>query len=475
MSGSPWTSSIQLHPNFLNSKAIICPREEVLISACCGCCCGCGCKIKEQQGNDSIHGTGGGGGGGGGAAAATTTGDDKEEDRTCVMMILEAFPSCLNSDYEPSLLPSLLLSSSDRVETMCCSRARMHPFLEEFLLCAAVAMSSKYNEHYCGDDVFVQVANPNYDDGDDDYYDNDYNNDHHHGAIMDQRYFHVDKIDAGKICNVQDLLLNTNHDVGQCQIHVSLQYICSTRENYDTEIMPCLFQECRRDIENGGVDDHDDKHLLQGIKRRRQDKILSLLKKSLEHRTMKKGCFLAINMMPMGSSMDGKDWDHDSDASSSSSSSSSCFWNDNHDGNDDDGNDDEFIAIFRVCDLTVSSISKDGGHPILLHCMNQDQYYLLGSCNSGGGGNEHCSVHIHVMMPSEKDGGEENKTSAIINQSNVIQQNIITTCPGYESLVDEIVTLANISIRGGSPTGVAIVGCAGVGKTRLVSTVHVCV
>jgi hypothetical protein len=459
MSGSPWTSSIQLHPNFLKSKAI-CPREEVLISVCC-CCCGC--KINEQQGNDSIHGAG----------------DDKEEDRTCVMMILEAFPSCLDSDYEiTSLLPSFLLSSSNRLETMCCSRARMHPFLEEFLLCAAAAMSSKCNEHCCGDDVFVQVADPNYDDGDDDY-DNDYNDDdhHHHGAIiMDQRYFHVDKIDVGKICNIQNLLLNTNHDVGLCQIHVSLQYICSTRENYDTEIMPCLFQECGRDIENGGVDDNEDKNLLRGMERRRQDKILSLLKKSLEHRTMKKGCFLAINMMPMGSFMDGKDWDHDSDASSSSSSS---FWNDNHDGDDnDDADADDFITIFRVCDLTVSSISsKDGSHPILLHCMNQDQYYLLGSCNSGGGGggggDEHFSVHIHVMMPSEKDGGEENKTSAIINQSNVIQQNIITTCPGYESLVDEIVALANISIRGGSLTGVAIVGCAGVGKTRLVSTVHV--
>ncbi len=44
------------------------------------------------------------------------------------------------------------------------------------------------------------------------------------------------------------------------------------------------------------------------------------------------------------------------------------------------------------------------------------------------------------------------------------------TCPGYENLIEEIISMANISVESGSPTGVLLTGCRGVGKSRLVCT-----
>ena len=42
-------------------------------------------------------------------------------------------------------------------------------------------------------------------------------------------------------------------------------------------------------------------------------------------------------------------------------------------------------------------------------------------------------------------------------------------CPGYEKLVNEIVSFANIRVESASPTGILVTGCAGVGKSTLVS------
>ena len=42
------------------------------------------------------------------------------------------------------------------------------------------------------------------------------------------------------------------------------------------------------------------------------------------------------------------------------------------------------------------------------------------------------------------------------------------TSPGYEKLVSDIIDIANVNIRGASPCGIILSGCAGVGKTRMV-------
>lgn len=41
-------------------------------------------------------------------------------------------------------------------------------------------------------------------------------------------------------------------------------------------------------------------------------------------------------------------------------------------------------------------------------------------------------------------------------------------CPGYESILDELLTLTKISNPNGSPTAVILSGCSGVGKSRMV-------
>jgi DNA replication protein DnaC len=139
--------------------------------------------------------------------------------------------------------------------------------------------------------------------------------------------------------------------------------------------------------------------------------------------------------------------------------------------------------MLRVNDLKLWSMAKNG-HQEVLHTMNPDKYYIVGSSS-----NEHCHVQINVMIPSsdEKQKEDKSKDGTAINQKGLDKEEMknhlspmliramVTTCPGYESLVDDIVMLANITIRAGSPSGVAIVGCSGVGKTRLVSSIVLCV
>ena len=47
----------------------------------------------------------------------------------------------------------------------------------------------------------------------------------------------------------------------------------------------------------------------------------------------------------------------------------------------------------------------------------------------------------------------------------------ITECPGYESLVDDLVHLLQLPSASARPSGILLTGCAGVGKTRLVQCV----
>jgi hypothetical protein len=267
-------------------------------------------------------------------------------------------------------------------------------------------------------------------------------------VTMVRKYFHIDKIDPCSICHVQDLLYCNENDM-LYQVQVSLEYICSTRGDYDDAMLSFLLRENR--------DDNPQVVTEVTTSCEQEMMIVHEVRKYLQHRTIKKGCFLALNVSLGG----GKEWKE--------------IYNNN---DDDDG-----IIMLRVNDLKLWSMAKNG-HQEVLHTMNPDKYYIVGSSS-----NEHCHVQINVMIPSsdEKQKEDKSKDGTAINRkeldkeemknhlSPMLIRDMVTTCPGYESLVDDIVMLANITIRGGSPSGVAIVGCSGVGKTRLVSSIVLCV
>lgn len=422
MSGSsPWISSIKLSRNFLDTNNMS-PMEDVMISTC-RCCC---------QG-----------------------GQDVSSPLVMATMILAVFP-CLNS----------ATADTNNVTN---SRARLHPFLEEFLLCAASKFchdgSDEPRVKQCGDNVkdddchgdhngdnhvYVQVAYPQayfqednnvdvHDEHDDDDDDDDDSvlppplvdeatatANSTGAATIVRKYFHIDKIHPDNICNVQDLYSNYH---GLYQLKVTLQYICSTSEDYDE-----MFSSQSSSSSSSKAPE--------------QIRIASLLKKSLEYRTIKKRCFLAVNVnLPML-----------------------------------EKDDRAGMLLLRVCDLKFSSsymVGKDDhqGPPIEVVPQPQSQphsimdynqcYFNLGSCC----GEHYCVELEDMMIPSLYQSEEEEETSKDGTQADANYRIVVTTCPGYESLVDEIVELANISISGGSPSGVAILGCSGVGKTRLAMAV----
>jgi hypothetical protein len=44
-------------------------------------------------------------------------------------------------------------------------------------------------------------------------------------------------------------------------------------------------------------------------------------------------------------------------------------------------------------------------------------------------------------------------------------------CPGYESALNELLSLAKLTGTPAAPTGILLSGCAGVGKSRMVRDV----
>lgn len=62
----------------------------------------------------------------------------------------------------------------------------------------------------------------------------------------------------------------------------------------------------------------------------------------------------------------------------------------------------------------------------------------------------------------------------LIHDATHLSQESMLTCPGYESLIEEILSLANFPLEEAAPTGVLVAGCKGVGKSRLASVVLQC-
>jgi hypothetical protein len=110
----------------------------------------------------------------------------------------------------------------------------------------------------------------------------------------------------------------------------------------------------------------------------------------------------------------------------------------------------EDIAMFFI-----SNVSKTAGE----ECEISDLCYSITSIDD-----------ISLSFVAEKnDTNIANEKTNIISNYLQGKSRHLAHCPGYDSLIDNIMELTNINIRGGCPTGIILSGCVGVGKTRLVS------
>ncbi len=102
-------------------------------------------------------------------------------------------------------------------------------------------------------------------------------------------------------------------------------------------------------------------------------------------------------------------------------------------------------------------------------------FYIENIQNSfdGQSGNpDLCFLIDSIELISINVSGWERTTAALGCNAAIInnkkpKENV--TCPGYTSLFQDIIDLSQIRVNGGCPTGILLNGCAGVGKTRLVS------
>lgn len=103
------------------------------------------------------------------------------------------------------------------------------------------------------------------------------------------------------------------------------------------------------------------------------------------------------------------------------------------------------VAIFQVGKLEVRTENGNSENPI-----NCKQSFRIRSTRD-----------IKTIIAS----------TALVDNSVNISQETILTCPGYNSLIEEILSLANLPVKDAAPTGVLVAGCKGVGKSRLAAVI----
>ena len=314
--------------------------------------------------------------------------------------------------------------------------ARLLPFLEEFLVCAAekfdnsISSSSSSSRissyaptHNRDDNVvivqYVHVHVHRYRDGDGDGLFNE--------ARIVARPFIIEKIDPELICEQIESRIETGSDSGPAStnqtfyrgLQVSLQLICTTNEEYDI-ILNKHHGEDDADAATAIADDYYHSFLM------------SQVKDGLECRTIRKGSFIAINL----SRIPGL-----SSNSRRRQRGDEC-------------------AIFYIRNVNVESPTS---------CETKEgMFYELGSTDDF----EVSLSSLPLLKDGESQSQSQSQSSHGIDKKRVGQQQqrmMIECCPGYESLVQEIVEIAKIKLSQVAPSGVIISGCSGVGKTRLVS------
>jgi hypothetical protein len=280
---------------------------------------------------------------------------------------------------------------------------RLHPFVEEFLVCAAekydkmkpICMDMEtdidmdminIDEESCNP-VLLQYA----------HRDEGRNGDFHKARIVSRPYV-IEKIDPELI--YESRYGNGNGTVPSAsegfRFKISLQLMCSTNEEYDK-----ILNKTMRD----DINDH-------------YSYLLSQVQEGLQCRTIQKGSFITISL-PSIQGLSGR----------------------KHRSNE--------MGIFYV--VNVETMAK--------HDVKNDTFYELGPSDD-------FEVSLVALAPAE----EEAFSCGVLEE--IEGERLIVTCPGYESLVEEIVEIANINVQRGAPSGVMISGCRGVGKTRLVSIIR---
>ena len=339
--------------------------------------------------------------------------DEHEIKPAAVSIIVQAVPRM--DEYSGSVLQVVINKEHQQRSNV----ARLLPFLEEFLVCAA--------EKFDNDDNSAGTSNTN--STTTRISSSAPTRDRHDNVVIVQyvqrcrdgdglfnearivaRPFIIEKIHPDLIC---DTIATTGTGNGPSTnqtyrgFQVSLQLICTTNEEYDIILN-------RRggdaDADADAADDYYHSHLM------------SQVKDGLESRTIQKGSFIAINLPCIQG------------LSTRRQRSDEC-------------------AIFYISNVELPTSESS--------CKTKEgMFYELGSSDD-------FEVSLHSLPLLAKDG--EPQSSHGIDKRVVGQQRTIECCPGYESLVQEIVEIAIIKLRQGAPSGIIISGCSGVGKSRLVS------
>jgi len=90
---------------------------------------------------------------------------------------------------------------------------------------------------------------------------------------------------------------------------------------------------------------------------------------------------------------------------------------------------------------------------------------------------ENCNSTNHIngkqsfRIRSTRDIKTTITSTTLADNSENLSQETILSCPGYKSLIEEILSLANLPVKDAAPTGVLVAGCKGVGKSRLAAVI----
>ncbi len=165
----------------------------------------------------------------------------------------------------------------------------------------------------------------------------------------------------------------------------------------------------------------------------------------------------------------------------------------NEEEEDDDTND--IVAFFRLQSLMIQQQQQQIDQSLTMVSQedyNKNDFYRIGSTISSNqleyydnnddderlhnlSNMNHISIQIKLPPCHEKHKSNDdidilshdfnNGRKMIMND---VTTSISSTCPGYEKLVNDIFSMANIKVESGAPTGILLTGCSGVGKTTLV-------
>ena len=131
---------------------------------------------------------------------------------------------------------------------------------------------------------------------------------------------------------------------------------------------------------------------------------------------------------------------------------------------DDDYDEDDIVAFFKLKLLHIKNTSNE--------YRELDTFYRIGALYSFAveghiERNNKNIISIQISLPPCHENKEGNNTDNHDEPYSMNGGQFL--CPGYEGLVDEIVSMSKIRIESGAPTGILLTGCTGVGKTTLVS------